>query len=249
MSKKSRQNAESQRLVPQVLPGFERSDLESWQSIVDAVALRFNKEYKGEAFDLPEEVESMPLCREKLTGTLESRISSQFWDVVKPQKNQSCLDIGCGVSFLIYPWRDWNAFFYGQEISSFATDALNSRAPQLNSKLFKGVQLAPAHQVKHEPNKFDLVIATGFSCYYPREYWTAVIASVKRVIKPDGKFIFDVIDPEAAIAEDWAILETYLGTEVHLESISDWEETIQSTGAKILKRHPGELFQLYVVRV
>jgi len=35
---------------------------------------------------------------------------------------------------LIYPWRDWQAFFYGQ-VSTVARDALNARGSQLNSKL------------------------------------------------------------------------------------------------------------------
>lgn len=167
--------------------------------------------------------------------------------MLKPEKNQSCLDIGCGVSFLIYPWRDWNAFFYGQDVSTVARDALVSRGPQLNSKLFKGVQLGAAHQLKYEANQFDLAIATGFSCYYPLDYWQAVTAEVRRVLKPEGKFVFDVLNSEAALAEDWAILETYLGAEVYLAPISDWEKAVQAAGGKILSHRSGELFQMYCV--
>lgn len=218
-----------------------------WQEQITQVAKRFDCQYRGEAFELPPEVEAMPIFRDWTAGSLPGKIASPFWEIAQPHKNQRCLDIGCGVSFLVYPWRDWEAFFYGQEISTVARDALNARGSQLNSKLFKGVELGAAHKLKYEAAQFDLAIATGWSCYFPLAYWSAVLAEVKRVLKPGGVFIFDVLDPEQPLTTDWAVLETYLGAEVFLEPVTDWVEMIQAAGAKILKRQPGELFELFKV--
>lgn len=231
------------------LPGSSANQqAEEWQARISTIATRFNQEYRGEPFDLPAEVEAMPIFRERVAGTLQAKTASPFWELAKPQKGQRCLDIGCGVSFLIYPWRDWDAFFYGQEISTFARDTLNARGSQLNSKLFKGVELGAAHQLKYEAKQFDLAIATGFSCYYSLDYWTAVVAEVKRVLKPDGIFVFDVLNPDTPLAESWAILETYMGAEVFLEPLTAWEKIIQAANGKILKKQAGELFQLYKVK-
>lgn len=223
-----------------------------WEGTLDAVALRFNREYRRESFEVPAEVQEMPIYQEWKAGLLTSRIASPFWELAKPKKGQRCLDLGCGVSFLIYPWNEWEAFFYGQDISVVARDLLNARGSQLNSKLFKGVQLAPAHVLNYEAVQFDLVIATGFSCYYPIAYWQSVLAAVKQVLKPDGFLIFDALDPadpdRAERTENWAILETYLGAEVFLESAAAWQQTIQAAGGTIVKQQPGELFQLYKVR-
>ncbi len=219
-----------------------------WQVQLAAVASRFNQEYRGDSFQLPDEVETMPIFRERASGILQTKVASPFWQIAQPQKNQTCLDIGCGMSFLIYPWRDWHAYFYGQEISNVAQEALNSRGPQLNSKLFRGVQSGPAHRLNHQSNQFDLVIATGFSCYFPLDYWTEVMAEVKRVLRPSGQFVLDVLNPEAPLAENWAILETYLGAEVFLESLDDWQKMIQAAGGQMTGSLPGELFQLYKVR-
>jgi SAM-dependent methyltransferase len=223
-------------------------DSEPFQATITRVAYRFNCQYQNRTLELPEEVETMPIFQEWVSGKLSQRIASPFWEIARPQKNQSCLDIGCGVSFLIYPWRDWNAFFFGQEISTVARDVLNSRAPQLNSKLFKGVELGAAHHLNYSMAQFDLAIATGWSCYYPREYWKAVLTEVKKVLKPDGRFVFDILNPEKPLAEDWAILETYLGTEVFLDPVAEWEKMIKAVGAKIVSRHSGELFELYKVQ-
>lgn len=240
-----RDKSSQQSRSPSKIPQGNQSD--HWQEQLARLANRFNQQYRGEAFELPAEVEAMPVFREWAGGTLSAKVSSRFWEIAKPQKNQHCLDIGCGVSFLIYPWRDWGAFFYGQEISTVARDALNSRGPQLNSKLFKGVSLGPAHQLSYSQAQFDKVIATGFSCYFSLDYWGVVMAEAKRVLLPGGQFIFDVLDPEKPLSEDWAVLETYLGTEVLLEPIAEWEKTITASGAKVVKRLPGELFQLYLV--
>jgi SAM-dependent methyltransferase len=206
---------------------------------------RYNRDYRGDPFEVPTEVETLDLFPDWAAGKLQQRIASPFWDLAKPKKNQRCLDLGCGVSFLIYPWITWDALFYGRDISRVACDALKSRAPQLNSKLFKGVTVGGAHFLEdYEANFFDLVIATGVSCYFPLDYWQRVIDAVQTVLKPGGQFVFDVLNPEAPLAEDWAILETYLGSEVFLEPLSDWERLFKANSQKVSRR-PGELFMLY----
>ena len=206
---------------------------------------RYNRDYRGDPFELPAEVEALDLFPDWAAGKLQQQIASPFWDLAKPKKNQRCLDLGCGVSFLIYPWITWDALFYGRDISRVACEALKSRAPQLNSKLFKGVTVGGAHFLEdYEANFFDLVIATGVSCYFPLDYWQRVIEAVQTVLKPGGQFVFDVLNPEAPLAEDWAILETYLGSEVFLEPLSDWESLFKANSQKVSRR-PGELFMLY----
>jgi SAM-dependent methyltransferase len=218
-----------------------------WLTEIAQVKQRFDREFKQEAFDLPAEVEAMPIFREWISHNLTAKITSPFWELAGFKKNHRCLDIGCGVSFLIYNWREWETYFYGQEVSVVARNALNSRGPQLNSKLFKGVKSGAAHQLEYEPDTFDRVIATGFSCYYPPEYWQLVIQAVKRVLKPDGIFIFDAIDPKAELAENWAILEMYLGAEVFLTPLEQFTEMVKESGGRVSATKSGELFQMYQV--
>ncbi|WP_414528255.1 class I SAM-dependent methyltransferase [Nodularia chucula] len=232
----------------QLFPSQTPYNSENWQERVAQVGYRFNRQYQKQDLELPAELQEMPIYHEWISGLLSGRIVSPFWEIAEPKKNQHCLDIGCGVSFLIYPWRDWLGYFYGQEISTVARDTLNSRGSQLNSKLFKGVELGPAHQLNYSADQFDLAIATGFSCYFPLKYWNAVLLEVKRVLKPEGHFVFDILNPEHPLAEDWAVLETYLGAEVFLEPVAEWEKIIKATGAKIVTRQLGELFDLYKVK-
>lgn len=226
-----------------------QGDFERWHELTAAVALRFNREFQGQAFQVPDEVAAMPIYQDYVAGTLQNRLASPFWELARPRKKQHCLDLGCGVGFLLYPWRDWEALFYGHDISKVACDILNTRAPQLNSKLFKGTVLGAAHDLSmYEPGQFDLVIATGISCYYPIAYWQEVLTAVQRVLKPGSYFVFDVVNAEATIAENWAILETYFGAEVFLEPEADWRSLLKTAGARITSSQPGDLFTLYKVR-
>jgi SAM-dependent methyltransferase len=223
------------------------SQSHDWSGEIDRVRQRFDREFKQEAVELPAEVEAMPIFRDWVSHSLTAKITSPFWELAKFQKNHRCLDIGCGVSFLIYGWREWETFFYGQEVSTVARQALNSRGSQLNSKLFKGVQAGAAHQLQYEADTFDRAIATGFSCYYPPEYWQLVLQEVKRVLKPDGVFIFDALDPDAELAENWAILEMYLGAEVHLTPLTEFTKLVTEVGGKVTSTRSGELFTMYRV--
>jgi SAM-dependent methyltransferase len=110
------------------------------------------------------------------------------------------------------------------------------------------VHCQPAHELNYEPGFFDLVIATGVSCYYPIDYWAAVVDRVKPLLKPGGLFVFDAILPELPLAENWAILETYLGAEVFLEEPIAWKKLIQAAGGKVTATREGDVFALYRVK-
>lgn len=219
-----------------------------WQKMTFPIAKRYDHEYLQKPFDLPAEVESMPMFQDWASGKLQNQIASIFWEAYKPKKNQKWLDIGCGISFLIYPWRDWNALFYGQEISSAAHDILRSRGPQLNSKLFKNIHLGGAHQLPYEDQFFDGIIATGWSNYYGLDYWKQVLTEMKRVLKPKGTLLLDVLNPDSELAEDWAILETYFGAEIMLTPLEDWSQLLREAGGKRVKTINGPLFDLMSIR-
>ncbi|MGK7935806.1 MAG: SAM-dependent methyltransferase, partial [Xenococcaceae cyanobacterium] len=77
---------------------------EDWQIAIANTTERFEREYRKEKFDLPPEVEGISIFDEWQLGSLQDRVASKFWELKTPKKKQAWLDIGCGLSFLIYPW-------------------------------------------------------------------------------------------------------------------------------------------------
>jgi hypothetical protein len=60
--------------------------------------------------------------------------------------------------------------------------------------------------------------------------------------------VFDILNLAHPLVEDWAVLETYLGAEVFLEPVAEWEKMFKVNGAKVVAQQSGELFDLYKVK-
>ena len=58
--------------------------------------------------------------------------------------------------------------------------------------------------------------------------------------------MFDAIDPDTELAENWAILEMYLGAEVFLSPLDRFTELVKEVGG-ITATKSGQLFKLYQV--
>jgi len=61
--------------------------INKWQATLTQVAYRFNR-YRGEAFELPAEVEAMPIFRGGLR-TLTAKIASPFWKSLNPKRTSA----------------------------------------------------------------------------------------------------------------------------------------------------------------
>jgi hypothetical protein len=60
--------------------------------------------------------------------------------------------------------------------------------------------------------------------------------------------VFDAIDPAAEIAENWSILEMYLGAEVYLSPLAQITALVKEAGGRVTATKPGKLFQMYQVQ-
>lgn len=59
---------------------------DKWQERIAQVAYRFNRQYQNQKFELPDEVQEMPIYKEWINGRLSERIVSPFWEIAQPQK-------------------------------------------------------------------------------------------------------------------------------------------------------------------
>ena len=229
------------------------SDIKTeWAAITDPLAKRFDREVEvqlGQAkWELSEDIQATQFWQACQSEGLDSRLGVPFHELRQPKKKENCLDIGCGVSFLIYPWSHWGAYFHGHELSSKTVQFVQSRGPQLNSKLFKEMNKGVAHNLSmYEDNQFQLAIATGMFYYYPTEYLSAVWSQLLRVMQPKSTLILDVVDPESEWADEWGLLELEKGGEPEFTPLSDWERLFKELGTKVKKRAPGELFVSYAL--
>ena len=231
------------------------SDIKTeWAAITDPLARRFDREVEvqlGQAqWELSEDIQATQFWQACQTDGLDSRLGVPFYELRQPQKKENCLDIGCGVSFLIYPWSHWGAYFHGHELSSKTVQFVQSRGPQLNSKLFKGMTKGVAHNLSmYGDNQFQLAIVTGVFYYYPPDYFSSVWGQLLRVMPPKSTLVIDVVDPKSEWADEWGLLELEKGADPVFTPLLDWEQLFKDKGAKIKKQAAGELFVSYALNL
>lgn len=223
-----------------------------WSSYLVPVTERFNREagiQLGEAdWEFPTDLQKLAFFQACKHDHLLDRLGVPFHQIRTPKKRENCLDLGCGVSFFIYPWTSWDAHFYGHELSDRIVKFIQSRGPQLNSKLLKSIRQGGAHRLDpYEGQFFDLVIATGFFYYYPLDYFTEMWTGLRRVLKPKGEVILDLVRMDSPWLDEWGLIELFKGSEPLLTPAETWLSTIKNLGGKVIRQMDGELFTTVLI--
>lgn len=239
-------------ILPPQLMEIPSTTTTDWDACANAVGQRFDREVAaqvgGKAWELPADLMQLPFWQACQHDRLGDRLGVPFFELRTPKKRERCLDIGCGFSFLIYPWSHWEADFFGHDVSTETVQFVQSRGPQLNSKLFKSLQRGAAHRLdRYDTNQFDLAIATGFLYYYPLEYFQLVGQQLRRVLRPGAMVVLEVVDPDSPWVDEWGSIEVEKGTEPLLTPLSAWEAIFKQEGVKIRKQARGELFVTYAI--
>ncbi len=231
---------------------FEATTAPDWESIIQKQAQRSDRELSSQTLALPPDLARLPFVIACQHDSLSHRLGVSFAQAAPPKKNEACLDLGCGLSFMLYPWTEWQAKFYGLDVSLRCVDFIKSRAPQLNSKLFKGIYRSAAHRIEDTALAeltFDRVIAQGLFAYYPPEYAALVWLAIAKRVQPKALFIFDVVNPESRWLDEWGMVEMHHGVEPILAPLSEWEALIKTHKGTIRRQAKGELFVTYVVEL
>ena len=221
-----------------------------WEELTKPIAQRFDREVEvqlGKAkWDIPPDIVELDFWQACQTDHLLDRLGTPFHEVQSPKKRDKCLDIGCGVSYLLYPWVHWGAEFYGHDLSPSTVQFVQSRGSQLNSKLFKRMEQGVAHQLsRYEGQTFDLAIATGFLYYYPLDYFKLVWGQLRPLLAPKANVVIDIVNSESPWADEWGLLEMEKGAEPLLTNRQEWETCFQQIGAQVQQQMEAELFITY----
>lgn len=107
----------------------------------------------------------------------------------------------------------------------------------LESKV-KEIRVCEADVLPYLEHFFDWVTCIGLFEYYPIEYAEVVLKEIKRVLKPEGKCFFDIVDPANKENQNRVYLYKY-----DLKSFAD---TLNSVGMNILRKKTVERMIQYL---
>jgi ubiquinone/menaquinone biosynthesis C-methylase UbiE len=132
-----------------------------------------------------------------LQGNVEFREEMKgFKKLVKISNDEVILDVATGTgNYLVEIAKD-RGTCYGIDASPQMLEQLRRKIKQrgLESKV-KEIRVCMADRLPYRENFFDWVTCLGLFEYYPIEYAEVVLKEIKRVLKPERKCFFDIVDP------------------------------------------------------
>jgi SAM-dependent methyltransferase len=135
-------------------------------------------------------------------------ISGEHWweELIGRLENKTVLDIGCGNSYFVTYWQLTGNEAVGLDFSPETVKNNNMLHEKLGLK--QNFYLASSEKIKAENNSLDIVHMRWVIHHIPPELMDRSILEIKRVLKPDGKFI--VFETNYAYPFRWVVQTPFL---------------------------------------
>lgn len=158
---------------------------------------------------------------------------------VKIGSDEVVLDVATGTgNYLVEVVKD-GAICYGIDASPQMLEQLKLKIKKrgLESKV-KEIRVCEADVLPYPEHFFDWVTCIGLFEYYPIEYAEVVLKEIKRVLKPDGKCFFDIVDPANKENQNRDYLYKY--------DLKSFDDILNRVGMNILSKNIVERMIQYL---
>ncbi|MFX1457622.1 MAG: class I SAM-dependent methyltransferase [Promethearchaeota archaeon] len=160
-----------------------------------------------------------------------------FKKLVKISPGQIVLDIATGTGTYLIQMAKMGAVCYGIDQSPNMLEELKSNflKEEIENSL-KDVKIGAAENLPYPNALFNWITCIGMFEYYPIKYVEIVLSEVKRILKPDGHFFFDIADPNKKYAQerDW----------IFIYDLDEFKRIVKSLQFKTLKKNKaGQMIQ------
>ena len=223
----------------------DKIDLTYLRQIADSFnsSCKFYAKYEDDYSDIPDNI----LNEEESELLMKTDISSsciKIKNFINPQHDTRLLDIGCFLNILLYDYAEWESKYYGIDISENVVKECKKIAKKFKYSI-GGVRLCPAHFIDFENGFFDYVTCINVFEYFSIPYAKQVLKEVYRVLKPKGKFVVDIPNPNHKCFYIMKKIEKYFNRENRfLEGESKFEELIQNQ-FEIIDKDSSDLMVKY----
>jgi len=136
----------------------------------------------------------------------------KFKKFLNPQNNSKLLDIGCFMNFISHKYYKWKSTYYGIDISEFVIKTVKDFADKKGLK-YGFLLCAPAHKIPSDNDYFDYITCINVFEYFDLDYAQIVMNEIFRVLKPCGKVIIDIPNPEHKCFESILKVEKFFNRE------------------------------------
>lgn len=168
-------------------------------------------------------------------------------EYLAPKVGMKFIDLGCCVNLMYSGYKDWPSTYYGVDISSKTIELL-CEFTEKNHLTVGDLYCGSMHKTPYETDFFDIGECVGSLEYFERDFVQQAVEEFHRIIKPNGRFVLDILNvgsPEAEIAK---LIEEYLGRPDKFNLSAEEFETILDTYFVIDKKEiVGPMIEYFLV--
>ena len=150
-------------------------------------------------------------------------------DFLMPGKGMKLIQLGCGVNFITHKhgsdYNKWPSTYYGVDISSETISTLNYHIAENNLSI-GSLYCGSVHETPFKDNYFDIGDCIGVLEYYEKGFVEKIVAEAHRIMKPDGKFVFDIPNIQSPSGRIMMLIEECMGRPCEFNMSPDEFEAI-----------------------
>ena len=131
-------------------------------------------------------------------------------DYLNPTERMNYLDVGSCANIIGYKLHEWQASYYGIDISQKLI-ALTNLFVTTNRITIGGLCVAEISNIPFTNNYFDIASVIGVLEYYEIDYCIFALKELNRVLKQNGKLVIDMPNEKHPVVFTMVEYENYLG--------------------------------------
>lgn len=131
-------------------------------------------------------------------------------DYLVPEKGMKCVDLGCALNFMFNGYDAWPSTYYGVDISHKTIQLLQEYVAK-KQLLIGELVCGSMHETPFETSFFDIGTCIGSIEYFKRDFVEQVIAEIHRIMKPNGRFVLDIPNPDSKVGRIAMMIEEFMG--------------------------------------
>ena len=177
--------------------------------------------------------------------SLGSERKRHIKDFLMPEKGMKLIQLGCGLNLITHKYgsdyNKWQSTYYGVDISRETIQLLYEHIAENRVPIdsIGSLYCGSVHETPFKNNYFDIGDCIGVLEYYERDFVKKIIVEAHRIMKPNGKFVFDIPNIKSPSGRIMMLIEECMGRpdkfdmlpEEFEDMIKDYFEIVATSGA------------------
>lgn len=183
----------------------------------------------------------------RMNETLSDSARKEAVEYLAPKAGMKFIDLGCCLNLMFAGYKDWEATYYGVDISSKTIELLQEYVEK-NHLTVGDLRCCSMHETLYDTKFFDIGECVGSLEYFEKDFVQQAVAEFSRIMKPNGKFVLDIPNIGSPEFEITKLIEEYLGRQDQFNlSVEEFETILDAYFIVDKKEIVGPMIQYFLI--